>query len=127
VEFWHDNDDRTVLAPDLETWLSAFIAALGELEWHVNEGNWEPVDEDAFDAFMAERTGMIVSSEEEETSPEENASIPDIDDPGPDIGEPNPDIEEPSSAPTPTEDISELVSDISTDDRTVVMDRSSEE
>ena len=33
VEFWHDNPDRTVLAPSLEAWLSSVVSMLEKEDW----------------------------------------------------------------------------------------------
>jgi ankyrin repeat protein len=56
VEFVHDASDRPILAPDLGTWLDAFVSAIEAGEWKEKEGMYEgemrpipgyPVYEDA--------------------------------------------------------------------------------
>jgi cell wall assembly regulator SMI1 len=55
LEFWHDMESRTIVAPDAATWLSAVIASFEAGLWRVDGVDFEPFDDDAFDRFLAGR------------------------------------------------------------------------
>jgi cell wall assembly regulator SMI1 len=55
LEFWHDDDDRTIIYPNIAAWLTCFVEALEADIFEDEEGDLHPVDDDEFDDFLAER------------------------------------------------------------------------
>lgn len=59
MEVWMKDEDRSIVAPDLRSWLDAYVASLEANLWELEEDDeqWEPKDDDALAAFVAERRG----------------------------------------------------------------------
>jgi cell wall assembly regulator SMI1 len=57
VEVWLKDEDRSIVAPDLTSWLDAQVSSLEAGLWRFEEDHeqWEPADEGAYRAFFAER------------------------------------------------------------------------
>jgi cell wall assembly regulator SMI1 len=55
IEFWHDDDTRTVAYPSVEAWLSCFVEALEAGMFADEDGDLHPTDDDAFEALVSER------------------------------------------------------------------------
>jgi len=53
IEFWHDDDCRSVLAPTFETWFDCFVEALEASLFSVEEGDLEA--DDAYDDFCEQK------------------------------------------------------------------------
>lgn len=54
IEFWHDDDDRTIIYPDVATWLRCFVETLEAGLWHDDEGDLHPKNETKLDKRIAE-------------------------------------------------------------------------
>ena len=55
LEFWHDDDDRTIVYPNLASWLTCFVEALEDDIFEDQDGDLHPVDDDEFDDLLADR------------------------------------------------------------------------
>jgi cell wall assembly regulator SMI1 len=55
LEFWHDDEDRNVVYPDIATWLAVFVEALEADMFEDDEGDLHPHDDDTFKEFLAAR------------------------------------------------------------------------
>lgn len=55
LEFWHDMEERPIVAPHLEAWLTAFLDGIDADLWVLEDDAYDPRDEDALHAFEAER------------------------------------------------------------------------
>ncbi len=53
LQFWHDSEERTILAPSLASWIAAFLGGLEADMWATTDDLFEPRDLDAWTAFEA--------------------------------------------------------------------------
>jgi cell wall assembly regulator SMI1 len=54
LDFFHDSDDRTIVAPSLDTWLESFVMTLERGMWEENKYGFQPVDRDAISTAFKE-------------------------------------------------------------------------
>lgn len=55
LEFWHADTDRDIVAPSFDAWLESFVASLEAGLWAEEDGDFQPVDDDELDAFLAKK------------------------------------------------------------------------
>ena len=53
LEFWHDEDDRTIAYPNIEAWLRCFVEGLEANMYRDEDGDLPVKDDDAWDALCA--------------------------------------------------------------------------
>ncbi len=57
IEFWHAEENRTIVAPNIKSWLDAIVASLEANLWEDDDGDFQPKNDDAVNAFLAARLG----------------------------------------------------------------------
>jgi cell wall assembly regulator SMI1 len=55
LEFWHDDNARTITYPSFEAWLRTFVEALEADLFEVEGGDLHPMDDEALEEFVAKR------------------------------------------------------------------------
>jgi len=53
IEFWHDDEDRTIVYPDVATWLHCFVETLEAGLWEDQEGDLHPKSDHKYEKHLA--------------------------------------------------------------------------
>lgn len=55
LDFWHDVESRTIGYPSFDAWLQSFVESLDAGLWQESGGDMQPLAEDSYQAYVAER------------------------------------------------------------------------
>ncbi len=68
IEFLHDSEVRTIVAPSFDAWFESWVAGLEAKQWSVDAEGWTaPADDDALEQFLKARMPGYPKEEEAET------------------------------------------------------------